>query len=132
MGRVSYTITRTPAYAIDAEMEPGSEWNTDIPPGWNALVYVLEGVIEIGGDKVRRHEVATLTQWDTDLQVECKGKVKCRVFLAAAEPLNEMIVAFGQFYMPNYPMAEKANRDFKTGKDGFEGSVEWRSKHKKA
>ena len=49
----------------------------------------------------------------------------------AAETVGDLLVVFGQFYRPNYPMVEKAHRDYKTGKDGFEGSVEWMSNFKK-
>lgn len=131
LGRVSYTITRNPSVVIDAELEEDSEWKTDIMAGWNCLVYVIEGTIEIDGDKVKKYEVGTLTQWDTDLRIRCKKK-KCRVFLVAGKPLEDILVAFGQFYMPNYPLAEKANRDLKLGTNGFEGALDWKSTHKTA
>ena len=128
LGRVSSIITRNPSYFIDALMEPQSIWFTDVPAGWNCLVYVLNGKVLIDNDKLKQHEVGMLSQWDTDLEVKCISKNKCRIILIAGGTADELLVAFGQFYMPNYPMAEKADRDWKTGKDGFEGSVEWKSK----
>lgn len=126
LGRWSYTITRTQAYVLDAILDDKALWQTDIPAGWNCMLYILYGEVYIEDDKLKQFEAGMLSQWDTDLTVRCVGG--CRVILIAGEVLDEMIVNYGQFFMPNYPMVEKASRDYKTGKDGFEGSLEWRSK----
>ena len=110
-------------------MEDDSVWNTDIPEGWNCFLYMLNGTAKIYDDLLEADEVALLSQWDTDLQVNCTKK--CRIFLVASETAEELLVRYGQFYMPNYPLADEANKDFKAGKNGFEGSTEWKSSYKK-
>lgn len=126
LGKVSYTITRNPGFIIDTIMMNDAVWDIDIPAGWNSMIYLLSGEIKVGEDSLRQYEAAMLSQWDTDLKVKCIGK--CRVFLIAGETVEETMVVFGQFYMPDYPLAEKAHRDWKEGKDGFEGAVEWKSR----
>lgn len=128
MNKVSYTITRTNAYVLDIHFNTSGVLNTDIPAGLNALIYVIQGEIQIDDDRLKKNQAAVLSQWDTDLEI--KSIKKSRVFLIAGEVLDELIVVFGQFYMPNYPLVEKASRDYKNGKDGFEGSVEWKSSYK--
>jgi redox-sensitive bicupin YhaK (pirin superfamily) len=126
MGKVAPTLTRNPAYVIDTILTGSDEWLTDVPAGWNAVLYVLDGEVTVKGDSLKQHQAAMLSQWDTDLHLRCLSK--CRVFLFAAQPLDEMMVLFGQFYMPNYPMAEKAHRDLRDGKDGFEAAPGWKSR----
>ncbi|CAG9325325.1 unnamed protein product [Blepharisma stoltei] len=125
MGRASHTITRTPGLFLIFDLGKGGEAFQEIPQGWNAVIYVLQGRIEIQGDEIKARHGAVLSQWDNDLTV--KSKKGATFILIAAEPMDEMMVQFGPYVMPNYPLVEKAHRDFKNGQDGFEGAPEWKS-----
>ena len=40
--------TRTPTYYLDFEVQSGSEFEQNVPPGWTSFIYTLEGELKLG------------------------------------------------------------------------------------
>ncbi|CAG9332954.1 unnamed protein product [Blepharisma stoltei] len=69
LGETARTITRTPNYFLIVELGRGKTLNQEIPDGWNAIVYVLNGTVSIGNTKITRFQAGILTQ-NGELRVE--------------------------------------------------------------
>lgn len=115
-GMTGPAVTFTEIMALTAVFNEGATTTISVPEGWNTLVYLLEGELEVGSQKVVSHQLAVLdTSGDSlDLQATSKGKL---LFLSGA-PITEPMVTYGPFVM-NYPgEIKKAILDYETGKMG--------------
>lgn len=94
VGEGSQVELRTPVRYIDVALEPGVAFENEIPMGWNALVYVLEGELRLDGSELTAGKAVML---------EPRGKVtavaegSARFVLIVGEPHGEPIRQHGSF-----------------------------------
>ena len=111
-------ITAQPRY-MDIEMNPGSDFKTDIPAGHTALAYLFEGEAEFGvglqegGTVVQAARMVVLGD-GTGLHVRT-GQEKARFVLISGAPMREAIVPFGPFVMNTVAEIEQALAELKAG-----------------
>ncbi|HYH16239.1 MAG TPA: pirin family protein [Flavisolibacter sp.] len=108
--------TFSPIMALMVYFNAGSEIDIDVPVGYNALTYVLNGSISSNVTQLEKYNTAVYNH-DGDtviLKADSEGKL---LFLAG-EPLNEPVASSGPFVM-NYPgEIKQAMLDYQTGKMG--------------
>lgn len=126
-GQTARTVTRTPTYYLDVELQPRVVFDQEIPDGWNGYVYVINGSIMINGTNVNRFQAGVLTQ-NGNLRVESENGAK--FVLLAGRPLNEPIVQHGPMVMNTREEIEQAFSDYRNQRNGFEGALTWESKIK--
>ncbi|KAJ8292806.1 Mitochondrial distribution and morphology protein 34 [Rhodotorula toruloides] len=106
-----------------------------LPVGWNAFVYTLEGETLIGPSDsprplkpVEQYHTAVLSNSDSENGVWFESASnKARFVLVAGEPLKQGVVQHGPFVATSREGIQKAFLDYQMQKNGFEGAHSWRS-----
>ncbi|BGP01704.1 pirin [Rhodotorula toruloides] len=106
-----------------------------LPSGWNAFVYTLEGETLIGPSDsprplkpVEQYHTAVLSNSDSENGVWFESASdKARFVLVAGEPLKQEVVQHGPFVATSREGIQKAFLDYQMQKNGFEGAHSWRS-----
>ncbi|RYY85648.1 MAG: pirin family protein [Chitinophagaceae bacterium] len=108
--------TFSPILAVMAHFEAGGKVDVAVPKNWNALVYVLKGAVNTGGEEVSATQLAAFRA-DGDavrLEVTEEGYL----LLLAGAPIDEPFVSYGPFVM-NYPgEIKQAILDYENGRMG--------------
>lgn len=125
LGETATTVTRTPAAFIDFRMNSGSTLNHPMTPGWNSLIYVLEGRVTLGGSSFGPKDAAIVTPEEANLLVTAEKQ--SRFILLSGEPINEPCVQYGPFVMNTRDQIVQAFEDYQHGRNGFEGAPSWQS-----
>ena len=108
--------TYSPQTLLRFETKSGAELSIDLPNSYNALIYVLEGVIESCGRTIHEKE---MVWFEND--GECIGfKVKksARLILLSGEPIGEPLVTYGPFVMNSQEEINQAIIDYQNGEMG--------------
>ena len=108
-----------PERAIDpffADVTLNASGTAEIPlkAGHNAFIYVFEGEAKIGGETVRKGEIAVLSLGDA-LRVEAGGQ-GARFLVVAGKPLREPIAKYGPFVMNTQDELRQAVVDYQSGR----------------
>jgi redox-sensitive bicupin YhaK (pirin superfamily) len=121
---------------LDYTLNAGGETWQPIPEGWTAFVYVLEGVVAVGGqdDEVGVKEVGaqnvcvlSAAAGEEGVRLRSRSKAGTRFVLIAGEPLDQPMVLQGPFVSTSRDGAAQALRDYQSGRNGFEKALGWRS-----
>lgn len=128
-------LAYTPVWLLDVTLQPGGKLEQELPQGWNAFAYTLEGavtftdgskpagetitpyhnvVFEQGGDQVTAH-------------VEDGASDPARFIIFAGQPLDQNIVQYGPFVTTSKEAVYQAMMDFQTSSNGFERGADWQS-----
>jgi len=131
LGVTSPVYTRTPTMYLNVEMAPGSVFQQDIPAGWNAFVYVLEGEALFGPDDDvtigPAHNTLLLSNEPGQTGVSIRAAVPTRFVLIGGRPIGEPIVQHGTFVMNTREDIMKAMMDYHADANGFEGAAAFES-----
>ncbi|PKI83058.1 hypothetical protein MVES1_003167 [Malassezia vespertilionis] len=133
-------------YYMDVRLEPGGWIFQDIPHGWNAFVYGMDGQVKIGdSDKIfDAHNTLVLSNpalhsettdeakhvlSNTDgVRIENLSQDKhAHVFVIAGEPMTHEVVQYGPFVMSSRKEVYEAIEDFQNARNGFERAANWQS-----
>lgn len=98
---------------VDLHLEPNQAFDTSIAEHLNALVYVYEGDIRIGGADLQASQLGRLDAGD-QLSV-LSGSDGARLLILAGKPLREPVVQYGPFVMNTREEIEQALRDYRSG-----------------
>jgi len=128
LGVKSPVYTRTPTHYLHFVLEPRAVLHQPIPVGWNAFLYTIEGIIEVGpnGDRCLAHHTITLTLSGDGVTIRATDE-PANFVLLAGKPLNEPIVQHGPFVMNTQKQIQEAMMDYQQGRNGFERAPGWRS-----
>lgn len=97
---VSTTKSQTPCIFVDIFLGPASSVDQWIPGSFTTFLYVIEGSIEVAGDKVLAGEVGWLNRMpdvgNSGVHI-LAGDDGARIIVCAAQPLLEPLVHQGPF-----------------------------------
>ena len=89
----------------------------DVPDGWNALLVVLHGTLQVNDTElVREGRLVVLDRVGEGAVVEANGDAV--VLVLAGQPIKEPIVGHGPFVMNTPEQIHQAIRDFSIGRFG--------------
>ncbi len=108
--------TNSPQLLLRAEINENGRLEIPVPQNFNALLYLLDGELEINGQKLMRKDMAIFEKDGEAISILAKKET--RFILLAGEPLNEPIESYGPFVMNNQTEVMQAIRDAQTGKMG--------------
>jgi redox-sensitive bicupin YhaK (pirin superfamily) len=118
------TRNRVPVTLVDLTFAPGATFHQDLPATYNGFVYVVDGDIEIGGERLTKGQVGWLapsaarqpTDGMTDLVMSTPaGAGGARVVLYAGEPIGEPLVQHGPFVAGSLTEITELHRRFRAG-----------------
>ena len=98
---------------IDLRLEAGRTLGLPVSRVYNALVYVYDGAISVGGRVVPGRSAGIFGAGDQ--VVLSAGAEGGRVLLLAGRPLNEPVVQYGPFVMNTREQIEQAVADYRSG-----------------
>ncbi|XP_034536106.1 pirin isoform X3 [Notolabrus celidotus] len=131
LGAKSKVYTRTPTLYLDFRLQAGAMHAQPVPSGWTAFIYTLSGSVHVGPDEdqqqIEPHHTAVLADGDC-VKFENKSSEVSHFVLIAGEPIREPVAQQGPFVMTTEEEIRQAIRDYRTGTNGFERAVNWRSK----
>ncbi|KAL2444415.1 Pirin [Exophiala dermatitidis] len=128
-------LAYTPVWLLDVTIRPGGSLTQELPLGWNAFAYTLEGVVNFGdGNKDEPqavppyHNVVFEPSGDVvTASVEEGASEAARFILVAGQPLNQNVVQYGPFVTTSKDAVVQALMDFQTASNGFERAKGWES-----
>ena len=103
----------TEPFFFDLRFAPGFDCAIRTPPGHNVFVYVFDGCVAVGEQRVGRGEIGLLTHGD---RVELSAEEGARCILVGGRPLNEPVARYGPFVMNTEQELRQAFVDFRSGR----------------
>ena len=127
-------LAYTPVWLLDVSIKPGGSITQELPQGWNAFAYTLEGAVTFSnGDRAGEtvtpyHNVVFEQTGDVvTAHVEEGTSDGARFILVAGQPLDQNIVQYGPFVTTSKEAVYQAMMDFNTHSNGFERALNWES-----
>lgn len=117
-GKKSSIEPYSPMLILRFELLAGGKLTVPIPKSYNALIYQLDGELQVNGSKETKAKDLVWFENDGDI-ITLEAKRDTRVILLSGEPINEKIVSYGPFVMNTEKEIMDAIRDYQTGKIGY-------------
>ena len=121
MGVSAVIDTRTPIYYLHYTLQPGGATTATVPAGYNALIYLIAGAVQIGAERtpVREGQMARLGDGAAvTLAVAADAGSPADLLLLAGQPLNEPVARYGPFVMNTEAEIRQAFHDYQSGRMG--------------
>lgn len=108
--------TYSPLNVWDLSMTMNNQQTLSMPAGWNTIVVVLKGAVNINQRSVEVNDTVIFDPEHTELLIEAEAD--STLLVLSGEPLNEPVVGAGPFVMNSQEEIMQAFDDFKRGKFG--------------
>jgi len=116
-GRSGPARTHTPMHVWDVRLNQGGSARMDLMDGWNSLLVVLHGTVQVNGTEIARGgQFVLLDRAREGVVVEANNDAV--VLVLSGQPIEEPIVGHGPFVMNTSDEIRQAIRDFSTGRFG--------------
>lgn len=106
--------TFTPIHLFDIRLKAEASLDIDVEPGFNAMLFVLNGEISVENEQVHTAELAMFTTEGHIISLQAKKDTK--LLFMSGEPINEPIIGMGPFVMNTKEELYQAYSDFSSGK----------------
>ncbi|MCR6652619.1 MAG: pirin family protein [Cellvibrionaceae bacterium] len=119
----SYAGTQGPAHTFspmsvwDVRLNAGGEVVLPIPEGWNGMVILLTGEVQVNGEATLGNAQMTLLNRSGE-DVHIRAERPSKLLLLAGAPIDEPIVGYGPFVMNTDQQINDAINDFNSGRFG--------------
>lgn len=110
--------TFTDIIALHGTITKDKQDDINIPAGHNALLYVLEGKLEINGKHHVREGMIVIYENDGSF-ISIKAKEDAQFLLLSGVPIDEPYASYGPFVMNTQTEIMEAIRDYQAGKMGI-------------
>ena len=109
--------THTPMHVWDLRLNRDGAARLELPEGWNSLLVVLHGTVQINNAEIAREgRLVVLDRAGEGALVEANGDAI--VLVLSGQPIEEPIVGHGPFVMNTAEQIHQAVRDFSSGRFG--------------
>ncbi|MCJ1314102.1 hypothetical protein MMC25_007782 [Agyrium rufum] len=126
-------LAYTPVWIFDIDITPGGKITQELPIGWNAFAYTLDGetVFGAGGNRTvakQYHNVVFELKGDCVVaEVDGDAEKNGRFILVAGLPLDQKVVQYGPFVLSSQEEVYQAMLDYQSHSNGFERAAGWQS-----
>jgi len=109
--------THTPMHVWDLRLNRNGATRLDLPDGWNTMLVVLHGTVQVNGAEIAREgQLVMLERAGEGVFVEASNDAT--VLVLSGQPIDEPLVGHGPFVMNTAEEIHQAMRDFSTGRFG--------------
>ena len=108
--------TYSPVNLFDIKLEKDGEVNFVIPATHNTAMLVVNGNVEVNGQKAVEHSLVLFANDGENITV--KAGDKAVLLVLSGEPIDEPIASYGPFVMNTQEEIYQAIDDFQAGKFG--------------
>lgn len=122
-------LAYTPVWLLDVTVKKGGSLVQEVPKGFNAFVYTLEGTVKFGKDKKevgQYHNVVFEEEGDL-IVAENESEADARFVIVAGQILDQPVVQYGPFVVSSKEEVMQAMFDYQTHTNGFERAEGWAS-----
>lgn len=122
-------LAYTPVWLLDVTVKPGGKLVQEIPAGFNAFLYTLEGTTKFGAEKKevgQYHNVVFEEEGDL-IVAENEGTSDVRFAIIGGKILDQPVVQYGPFVVNSKDEVMQAMFDYQTHSNGFERADGWAS-----
>lgn len=116
-GKKSSIESYSPILALRLVAEKGGEMSIAIPPNYNALLYLLDGELEVNKSKTINNRKMVWFNNDSDT-IHIKCLANARAILLSGAPIDEPVATHGPFVMNSKEELMQAIHDYQAGKMG--------------
>ena len=126
-------LAYTPVWLLDVTIQPGGTLKQNLPAGWNAFAYTLEGTTTFDtGATTQQVPVYHNTVFEQKgdqvvMSVPASEKAGARLILVAGLPLDQKIIQYGPFVLTSQDQVMQAFSDYQLHENGFERARNWQS-----
>jgi hypothetical protein len=106
----------TGVFMSTVEMQAGGRLRARGLIGRNVFLYIVRGIVEIGGDRGSAHHLVELNEEGDGLEIVAQSDTL--LVFGHAEPIDEPVVAHGPFVMNTREQIAQAIEDYKAGRFG--------------
>lgn len=109
--------TFTPMQVLDLRLARDGATRLELHDGWNAMLVVLHGTVQVNGHEVvREGQLVVLDPQGEDALLEANADAT--VLVLSGQPIDEPIVGHGPFVMNTEEEIRRAISDFSSGRFG--------------
>ncbi len=108
--------TYSPQLLLRGKAEAGAQFEIPIPKSYNAMLYILDGGIQVSGSAAMTKDLLVFDNEGEGIEIEVKTPVEFIVL--AGEPIGEEVSSYGPFVMNTQTEILEALRDSQMGKMG--------------
>lgn len=109
--------TYSPMNVLDVRLARDAQVELPQPDGWNTMLMVLGGTVQVNGEAVVRGPgLVTLSGAGEGVSVEANNEAK--LLLLSGAPIDEPVVGYGPFVMNSEAEIKQAFADFESGRFG--------------
>lgn len=114
---------------LKANGEGKAEFFQDIPLGWTAFLYTIEGLLGVNNQSIEKYYTVVLSAEENEagILLSLDGDQDARAVLIAGAPLNQPVFQYGPFVMNSKEEIMATLRDYDGQRNGFEKSKTWKS-----
>lgn len=116
-GQKGSALTYSSMAVFDVSFSKDGEFFTDVPSGWNTLLFLIHGEVQVGEEAVMKSRDFCVLDREGQI-LRLKGKAGSKILVLMGEPLNEPVVAYGPFVMNNVDQIRQAMDDYQSGRMG--------------
>ena len=116
-GYKSAIETLSPAFYYRLQLKGNTRIDIPTDPMHNAMVYVVDGELEIAEQKrLKQHQIALYERGNSDVNLYTRKGAEC--FILGGQPLNEVVYSYGPFVMNTREEIERCYANYRAGKMG--------------
>ena len=108
--------THIPIQFVHFKLVEGAALTHRVPSELNAMLYAIQGKLDVDGTAVPRFHLAALGNDGDEVQV--RASEKSEFLLLAAKPIREPVFRYGPFVMNTKQELQQAFEDYRSGKMG--------------
>ncbi|WP_114938031.1 pirin family protein [Mucilaginibacter endophyticus] len=103
----------TPVISIVGKIASGKEADFKATPGYWALLYIINGTVNVNGQTIDQHNLVVFEKENEDISV--LAEENSQVLFLSAEPIDEPVSAKDNFVMNTPEEIEQALTDYQNG-----------------
>lgn len=125
-------LAYTPVWILDVTLQPGGRLEQEVPAGFNAFAYTLEGTTQFGATAPQSvgpyHNVVFDRAGDVVVAAAAAdAAAPARFVLIAGQVLDQPVVQYGPFVLSSKEEVYQAIMDYQSHSNGFERAENFQS-----